>query len=98
MLGDVKFRGTAWKADCLPFDVFYDEKNDAKRKSGVAIFGLATSIIRCLVKGELDNLIDAEIDSWQQRDEVAMNSAYYVFEDGTAIAWAPSIEALLELP
>lgn len=98
MLGDVKFRGTAWKADYLPFSVFHDENMDAKHKSGFAIFGLATSIIRCLVKGELDNLVDAQIDSWQQRDEVAMSSAYYVFEDGTAIAWAPSIEALLELP
>ena len=97
-LGSVKFWGTAWKADSLPFNVFYGDNPDAKQKSGYAFFGLAKSIILCLAKGELENLVDAQITPWQQRDEVAMSSAYYVFEDGTAIAWAPSIEALLELP
>lgn len=97
-LGNVKFWGTAWEADSLPFNVFIGDSQDTTQTSGYAIFGLANSIILCLAKGELENLIDAQITPWQKRDEVAMSFAYYVFEDGTAIAWAPSIEALLELP
>jgi hypothetical protein len=88
-IGENVFWGMAWHSWAIP-GVLGVEDGD-----GVLVWGLWEPIIPCLADGRLQEISEAEFESWESLID---GVRYVVLDDGTAIVWAPNIDRLMRIP
>jgi len=98
-IGAERFVGTAWQADLIPAHRHAEAQQEYA--AGYVIWGIWEPLFDALVNGNIDAIAGAELEEWtlapaSERGDVW--ATYTVLEDGTALAWAPTIDHLLTLP
>jgi hypothetical protein len=93
-VSNYSFQGTAWKGFAWPFYLSRKLKQ-FDFSTGFFYWGIWNSVIEYLREGRIPEL--EEMITFEQI-EVVGKRIYMVLDDATALAWAPTIKDLLEMP
>lgn len=86
-VGAYRFEGTAWRADAVPL---LPPSTEA-----YVIWGLWDAVIEALRNGQLSAIAEAELNEWSSKEG---DFSYSVLADGTAFAWAETLDLLTSMP
>jgi hypothetical protein len=93
-VSNYNFQGTAWKGFAWPFYLSRKLKQ-FDFSTGFFYWGIWNSVIEYLREGRIPEIV--EMTTFEQI-EVAGKRIYMVLDDATALAWAPTMKDLLEMP
>lgn len=92
-LGESRFMGTAFYGTRWPDVIVGTSKKDFE--GGAFMWGLHQEVIDSIKRGDLERVLQMQVVEYALHSGPYIN---FVLDDGSALAWAPNVNTLLEHP